>query len=89
MKSRMLGGNQVDPLYIHIGERPCIPESGACRLRAYSNCVQSQEVLWVFFRVTSYQGKRCLRMELRVTSNFRMQAVRATFFGLPAASSRW
>ena len=43
----------------------------------------------VAFRVTSYQGERCLRMELRITSSFRIQAVRATFFGLPAASSRW
>ena len=40
-------------------------------------------------RVKSYQGERCLRMELRITISFRIQAVRATFFGLPAANSRW
>ena len=36
----------------------------------------------------SHQVERCFSMELRITSNFRMQAVRASFFGLPAASSR-
>ena len=54
----------------------------------YSNCVESQEELSVTLTVRSYQGERCLRMELRITSNFRIQAVRATFVGLPAASSR-
>ena len=57
--------------------------------RANSNCVESQEELSVTFRVKSYQGERCLRMELRITISFRIQAVRATFFGLPAANSRW
>ena len=55
---------------------------------AHSNCVESQEELSVTLTVRSYQGERCLRMELRITSNFRIQAVRATFVGLPAASSR-
>lgn len=35
------------------------------------------------------QGERRLTMELSMTSSFRMQAVKATFFGLPAARSRW
>ena len=55
----------------------------------YSNCVESQEEWPVTFRVRSHQGERCLSMELRITSSFRIQAVRATFFGLPAANSRW
>ena len=41
------------------------------------------------FGVKSRQGERCLSMELRITSSLRMQAVRASFFGLPAANSRW
>ena len=36
----------------------------------------------------SHHAERCLSMELRITSSFRMQAVRASFFGLPAASNR-
>ena len=56
---------------------------------AHSNCVESQEEWPVTFRVRSHQGERCLSMELRITSSFRIQAVRATFFGLPAANSRW
>ena len=35
------------------------------------------------------QGERDLSMELSMTSSLRMQAVRATFFGLPAVRSRW
>ena len=35
------------------------------------------------------QGERDLSMELSMTSSLRMQAVRATFFGLPTARSRW
>ena len=55
--------------------------------RDRSNCLESQD--WstssgVVFR----QGEPCLSMELRMTSSLRMQAVRASFFGLPAVSSR-
>ena len=38
--------------------------------------------------VRSRQGERCFSMELRMTSSLRMHAVRASFLGLPAASSR-
>ena len=31
------------------------------------------------------RGVRCLSMALRIVSSFRMQAVRASFFALPAA----
>ena len=40
------------------------------------------------FGVRSRQGEPCLSIELRITSSLRMQAMRASFFGLPAASSR-
>ena len=59
-------------------------------LRDYpSNCLESQEEWPATVGVRSHQGERCLSMELRITSSLRMQAVRANFFGLPAASSRW
>ena len=54
-----------------------------------SNCLESQEEWPSTVGVRSHQGERCLSMELRITSSLRMQAVRANFFGLPAASSRW
>ena len=44
---------------------------------------------WVTGMLRSRQVERCLSMELRITSSLRMQAVRASFFGLPAASNRW
>ncbi len=56
---------------------------------AESNCLESQEEWPATVGVRSHQGERCLSMELRITSSLRMQAVRANFFGLPAASSRW
>ena len=57
--------------------------------KAGSNCLESQEEWPATVGVRSHQGERCLSMELRITSSLRMQAVRANFFGLPAASSRW
>ena len=53
-----------------------------------SNCLDSQEEIAATSGVRSRQVERCLSMELRVTSSFLMQAVRASFLGLPAASSR-
>ncbi len=44
--------------------------------------------IWVLAR-SARQGERRLSMELSMTGSLRMQAVGATFFGLPAASRRW
>ena len=66
-----------------LGQR-CLPHEVAC-----SNCLDSQEEIAATFGVRSRQVERCLSMELRVTSSFLMQAVRAGFLGLPAASRRW
>ena len=54
-----------------------------------SNCLESQEGWPATAGVRSHQGERCLSMELRIINSLRMQAVRASFLGLPAASSRW
>ncbi len=57
-------------------------------VRNRSNRLESQDRLTnsgVVFR----QDEPCLSMELRISSSLRMQAVRASFFGLPAANSRW
>ena len=62
---------------------------GRVRYDKLSNCLESQEEWPATVGVRSRQGERCLSMELRITSSLRMQAVRANFFGLPAASSRW
>ena len=59
---------------------------------AASNCLESQEGWPTSAEAlarSARQGERCLSMELSMTSNLRMQAVRASFLGLPAASSRW
>ena len=57
-----------------------------------SNCVEFQEERSTSTGVparSARQEELDLSMELSITSSLRMQAVRATFFGLPAASSRW
>ena len=57
-------------------------------IRYRSNRLESQNRLTntgVVFR----QGEPCLSMELRISSSLRMQAVRSSFFSLPAANSRW
>ena len=36
-----------------------------------------------------FQDEPCLSMEFRITSSLRMQAVKASFFGLPAHNRRW
>ena len=55
----------------------------------HSNCLESQGECPATFGVRSHHGEPCLSMELRITSSLRIQAVRASFFGLPQASSRW
>ena len=49
-----------------------------------SNCDGCQEVT-----VGECQGWPVFTMALRITSILRIHATRATFFGLPAASSLW
>ena len=36
-----------------------------------------------------FQDVPCLSMEFRMVSNLRIQAVRASFFGLPADNRCW
>ena len=52
-----------------------------------SNCVESQAEWLATAEGVSSQVEPYLSMELRMTSSLRMHATRATFFGLPAASS--
>ena len=49
-----------------------------------SNCLGGQA-----YGATGFQWRLCLTMTLSMVSSLRMQAVRATFLGLPAAHSRW
>ena len=54
-----------------------------------SNCLESQWE-WVKDLVAGwFQDEPYLSMELRIISSLRMQAVRASFFGLPADNRRW
>ncbi len=48
-----------------------------------SNCLKCQDI-WVI----GLQQRWCLIIEFKMTNSLRMQAVRATFLGLPAARSR-
>ena len=60
--------------------------------RVSSNRIELQELQPTSAGVpgcSARQGERDLSMELSMTSSLRMQAVRATFFGLPAVRSRW
>jgi glycosyltransferase involved in cell wall biosynthesis len=65
------------------------PASGASSCagatRGVSNCLACQAMAT---RSGAPQRVRCLAMALRMVSSFRMHAVSASFFGLPAASSR-
>ena len=54
-----------------------------------SNCLESEEEREAIDGVRSRQGEPCLSMELRISRSLSIQAVRASFFGLPATSSRW
>ena len=57
--------------------------------RQGSNCLESQWE-WVSDLVTGwFQDEPYLSMELRIISSLRLQAVRASFFGLPADNRRW
>ncbi len=54
-----------------------------------SNCLESQWE-WVRDLVAGwFQDEPYLSMELRIISSLRIQAVRASFFGLPADNRRW
>ena len=64
-------------------------DSGGWAWSSDSNCVESQEEVSANWGLKSCQGEPCLSMELRVTSSLRIQAVRASFFGFPAANRRW
>ena len=52
-----------------------------------SNCLECQEEQSTTGGLMSRHGQPCLSMELRMTSSLRIQATKATFFALPAASS--
>ena len=54
-----------------------------------SNCVGCQEERSTTAGFMSRHGQPCLSMELRMTSSLRIQATKATLFGLPAANSFW
>ena len=55
-----------------------------CRRPAKSNCLVCQEVATVGF-----QALPVFAMLLSTVSSFRIQAVRASFLGFPAARRRW
>ena len=55
--------------------------SGDAPFDKLSNCVGSQAY-------TGFHGVRFLTIELRMVKSFLMQAVMATFFGLPASTKR-
>ena len=54
-----------------------------------SNCVCCQEGWAISAGHEPRHGELSLTMAFRMVSSLRMQATKATFFGLPAASSLW
>ena len=64
----------------------CSPRPMRAVQRA-SNCLECQEEQSTTAGLMSHHGPPCLSMELRMTSSLRIQATKATFFALPAASS--
>ena len=54
-----------------------------------SNCLLSQEGRTISAGYELHHGASFLTMAFRMVSSLRMQATKATFFGLPAASSLW
>ena len=54
-----------------------------------SNCLECQEEQSTTAGLMSRHGQPCLSMELRMTSSLRIQATKATLFGLPVANSFW
>ena len=54
-----------------------------------SNCVSCQEGWAISAGHEPRHGELSLTMAFRMVSSLRMQATKATFFGLPAASSLW
>ena len=93
----LIGLSHIDPQKFNLSLERFLPDDDMASVpdidldfpRNISNCLESQEEWPATVGVRSHQGERCLSMELRITSSLRMQAVRANFFGLPAASSRW
>ena len=75
-----IGGGKVD----HVGGM--LAELW-CRRSAKSNCLDRQDCQ----EVATFGSQRSplLAMLFKTVRSFRMHAVSASFFGLPAASSRW
>ena len=64
-------------------------DSLPARLHLSSNCLESQWE-WVRDLVAGwFQDEPYLSIELGIISSLRIQAVRASFFGLPADNRRW
>ena len=66
----------------------CAPRPMRAAQRA-SNCLVSQEGRTISAEYELHHGALFLTMAFRMVSIFRIQATKATFFGLPAASSLW
>ena len=66
----------------------CSPRPMRAVQRA-SNCVGCQEGWAISAGHEPRHGELSLTMAFRMVSSLRMQATKATFFGLPAASSLW
>ena len=58
-------------------------------LQQASNCVGCQAGWAISAGHEPRHGELSLTMAFRIVSSLRMQATKATFFGLPAASSLW
>ena len=71
---------------MQLRELSCNSIRGKCMS---SNCIESQWE-WVREWVAGwFQDVPCLSMELRIINSLRIQAVRASFFGLPSDKRRW
>ena len=66
----------------------CSPSPSRAVQRA-SNCVGCQAGWAISAGHEPRHGELSLTMAFRIVSSLRMQATKATFFGLPAASSLW
>ncbi len=61
---------------------------GTCQLqRVVSNCLENQAVAALIAAKSGFHGEVVRTITLRTVSSFRMQATKASFFGLPAATS--
>ena len=57
--------------------------------QSYNRSLECQEEQPTTTGLMSRHGHPCFSMELRMTSSLRIQATKATFFGLPAANNLW